>query len=153
MGYSFDLKLLINNQNSYNCYTIHLSYLPFLNVKTPLLYLHLQTLSWRASAEKDIQTVCLPERGLEDLSGGALFGVVVVPVEKVSKHSLVGRDVRCLPTVDPLGAGLRHRQARPPIWPSLVVVDAPRATFKSFNWFNISFSPSFLPLNCEVSFS
>lgn len=71
------------------------------------------------------QLVCLPECSLQDLSGGALFGVVVVTVEKVSEHGLVGGDVCCFPAVYSLGADLRQRQARPPIWPTLVVLDAP----------------------------
>lgn len=70
-------------------------------------------------------SLCLPECGLEDLSGGALFGVVVVSVEKVPKHGLVSRDVHCLPTVDSLSAGFRQRQAWPPIWTTLVVLNAP----------------------------
>lgn len=69
--------------------------------------------------------MCLPERGLEDLSRGALFGVVVVAVEKVSEHSLVSGDVRCFHAVYSLGAGLRQRQARPPVWTTLVVLDTP----------------------------
>lgn len=70
----------------------------------------------------------LPERGLEDLSGSALLGVVIVPVEKVSEHSLVCRDVSYLNTVYSLSAGLRQRQARPPVWTALVVLDAPKVT-------------------------
>lgn len=69
---------------------------------------------------------CLPECGLEDLSRGTLFGVVVESVEKVSKNSLVSRDVRCFPTVYPLSAGLRQWQTRPPIRPPLVVLNTPR---------------------------
>lgn len=74
------------------------------------------------------QLVCLPERGLEDLSRGALFGVVVVSVEEVSEHSLVRWNVHCLHAVDSLGAGLRQRQAWPPIWTPLVVFNAPEET-------------------------
>lgn len=56
------------------------------------------------------QPARLPESGLEDLSRSALFGVVVVAVEKVSKHSLVGGDVHSLQAVHALCAGLRQRQ-------------------------------------------
>lgn len=70
----------------------------------------------------------LPERGLEDLPGSALLGVVIVSVEKVSKHRLVCRDVSHLNTVYSLSAGLRQRQARPPVWTALVVLDAPKVT-------------------------
>lgn len=71
--------------------------------------------------------MCLPECGLEDLSRGALFGVVVVSVEKVPKHRLVGRDIKHLSTVYSLSASLRQWQARPPIWTAFVVFDAPTA--------------------------
>lgn len=71
------------------------------------------------------KNVGIPERGLEDLARRALLGVVVVPVEKVSKHSLVCRDVGDLNTVDSLSAGLRQWQARPPIWATLVVLNTP----------------------------
>lgn len=71
---------------------------------------------------------CLPEGGPEDLSWRALFGVVVVAVEEVSKHRLVSRDVHGLQAVHALRAGLRQRQARPPVWTPLVVLDAPEMT-------------------------
>lgn len=74
------------------------------------------------------QLACLPERGPEDLSRRALFGVVVVAVEEVSKHSLVSRDVHGLQTVHALCAGLRQRQTRPPVWTPLVVLNAPKMT-------------------------
>lgn len=74
------------------------------------------------------ETVQVPERGLENLARRALFGVVVVSVEKVSKHGLVGRDVCHLHTVDSVSAGLRQRQARPSVWTTLVVFDAPEVT-------------------------
>lgn len=74
------------------------------------------------------ENVWIPEGGFEDLPRHALFGVVVVSVEKVSKHSLVCWDVCDLNTVDSLSAGLRQRQARPPIWPTLVVFDTPEVT-------------------------
>lgn len=70
----------------------------------------------------------VPERGLKDLPRRALFGVVVVSVEKVSEHSLVCRDVCHLDTVDSLSAGLRQRQARPSIWTTLVVFNTPEVT-------------------------
>lgn len=81
---------------------------------------------WAPRLEEPV--VCLPERGLEDLSWGALFGVVVVAVEKVSKHSLISRDVHSLQAVHALCAGLRQRQARPPVWTPLVVLDTPGRT-------------------------
>ena len=86
------------------------------------------------------QLVCLPERGLEDLSRGALFGVVVVSVEEVSEHGLVSWNVHCLHAVYSLGAGLRQRQAWPPIWTPLVVFNAPEETgdsrsLRAFNLF------------------
>jgi len=51
--------------------------------------------------------------------------VVVESVEQVSEHRLVSGDVRRLGAVDALGAGLGQRQARPPVWTALVVLDAP----------------------------
>lgn len=93
----------------------------------------------------------VPERGLEDLPRRALFGVVVVSVEKVSKHSLVCRDVRHLDTVNALGAGLRQRQARPSIWTTLVVFDAPEVTAVSFRA-SVSFSPMLQLLCLQVLF-
>lgn len=77
------------------------------------------------------ESVWIPEGGFEDLPRHALFGVVVVSVEKVSKHSLVCWDLCNLNTVDSLSAGLRQRQARPPIWPTLVVFDTPEVEKRS----------------------
>lgn len=74
------------------------------------------------------QPARLPESGLEDLSRGALFGVVVVAVEKVSEHSLVGGDVHRLQAVHALCTGLRQRQTRPPIRTPFVVLNAPKMT-------------------------
>lgn len=93
--------------------------------------------------------VCLPERGLEDLSWGALFGVVVVSVEKVSEHSLVGGNVHCFYAVYSLSAGLGQRQARPPIWTTLVVLDAPKVT-EVYVMSLIHIFTSFLPESCSV---
>lgn len=98
------------------------------------------------------QLACLPERCLEDLSWGALFGVVVVSVEKVSEHSLVGGDIRCFHTVYSLGAGLRQRQARPPIWTTLVVLDTPKVTEVHVISL-IHIFTSFLPENGDISLS
>lgn len=51
------------------------------------------------SRSSRFQRSLLPERGLENLSRGALFGVIVVAIKKVSKHSLVGWNVCSFPTV------------------------------------------------------
>lgn len=59
------------------------------------------------SRSSRFQRSLLPERGLENLSRGALFGVIVVAIKKVSKHSLVGWNVCSFPTVYRVWAGIR----------------------------------------------